>query len=115
MAIVRPPLGKHTVEGARLGAPKNEVQPYLVVYLLCSASQRNVLLEDIARLGELLALGPVVECASDKDLLGRMLPTKTAVSGGTGGGERCYRYRVTAPQLRKRAGPQSTGSAVACW
>lgn len=47
---------------------------YLIVDLIRSALERHILCEDIALLDQLLTLRPVVECAGDIDLLGRVRP-----------------------------------------
>lgn len=49
---------------------------HLVVDILCGALEGHVLLEDAARLLQLLALGPVVKSAGDVDLVARVLPRR---------------------------------------
>ena len=53
---------------------------YLVVNFLGGVLQVDCLLEDIALLFKLDALGPVVEGSCDVDFFGRVLPTKAIES-----------------------------------
>lgn len=53
---------------------ENSISTHLVVYFLRGIFQKDSLLEDVALLGQLLALCPVVESACDEHLFGGMLP-----------------------------------------
>lgn len=53
---------------------ENSTSTHLVVYFLRSIFQKDRLLKDIAHLGQLFALRPVVESACDEHFFGGMLP-----------------------------------------